>query len=131
MEKTKYDLCPTLEGVRYIIRSKCCLDKLYTVKVICANCKKENCEFVTFYERTEVKPFKNKVLSIMTEESKKRCMEEFGAVSVKHAGYHFTLNSVEQEEMGKEWYAVGKTYNNEVITYSEVHEDTNIANGHL
>jgi len=55
--KNEYDKLPTDKGVRYILLSKCCLEKAYTTECICGKCKKI-CDLIKFHE-TEILIIKN------------------------------------------------------------------------
>ncbi len=49
---SEYDKLPiTVDGKRYIIRSKCCLSIIHYQGFICSGCQKKGCESITFIER--------------------------------------------------------------------------------
>ena len=55
-EKIEYDFLPeNIFGKKYIIRSKCCIGKVYTAKLICGDCEKMPCEPLKFIEETRTK----------------------------------------------------------------------------
>lgn len=37
-------------GQKYIIRSKCCLAKVFSAKLICGDCEMMPCQPITFFE---------------------------------------------------------------------------------
>jgi hypothetical protein len=50
MKTDDYDKLPSKKGLKYIIRSKCCLAKVYSGKLICGECEKMPCQPITFIE---------------------------------------------------------------------------------